>query len=690
MSSEKAKLAVVALDNEIQRNLTDYLNEIFGGVVDITSFNVHNTKGPIYDYPIVLTSSTIWVDDAKQIFPLSEIIPGHRIINGLNLEKVILLPKNKKVLVASSFKYVSVETIKSLIDLGIDHVEYVPYGANDVINLQDFDTAITPGLSQFCPKGIKTIIDIGPRIIDVITFLDLLSKLKLDVSYLTRFVNYYTKLLMHSSQKLANIFSKSELLRKERDIILDTMDEGIITVNEDNRLSLINPSAAKIFNISIEQIIGTDATKFFQRLGFPNELKDASTRKPILDTIVNSQGKDIVCNEIPIVDDERKYHIYMFKEVSQLQKLENEVRRKLNTKGYIAKYNFSDIWGKNEKMMFVKERAKTFADTENTILITGESGTGKELFAQAIHLNSRRRNGPFLAINFASITESLVESELFGYEGGAFTGAKRDGKLGLFEQAHGGTLFLDEIGDSPLCIQARLLRVLQEKEIMKVGGDKVIPVNVRVIAATNKDLAECVEKNLFRADLYYRLNVLSIETPPLREHKEDIFLYLNRYISSKYRIDIEFSEKIKETLLAYNWPGNVRELINIADFIYYSAKGRNIIESKDIPMYMKKAIEKYETTNNDKKSLTIQNKDEIEIIYKIIDIINNTKTGSLGRPKLKDELMKRNIKMTDYAIKKYLEHLDSMGFIVTGKTKQGTKLTRKGIQILIDMNKNSG
>ena len=214
-------------------------------------------------------------------------------------------------------------------------------------------------------------------------------------------------------------------------------------------------------------------------------------------------------------------------------------------------------------MRDLKVMARKYAASYSNVLITGESGTGKELFAQSIHSGSPCRIGPFVAVNCAALPESLLESELFGYEEGAFTGAKKGGKAGLFELAHNGTIFLDEIGDMPLSLQSRLLRVLQEKEVIRLGGSQVIPVNNRIICATNKNLAHKVEEGLFREDLYYRINILQIHIPPLREHPEDIPV-LARLLFEKKCKEIKKRKEIRTNLLQmlkrYHWPGNVRQL----------------------------------------------------------------------------------------------------------------------------------
>lgn len=245
------------------------------------------------------------------------------------------------------------------------------------------------------------------------------------------------------------------------------------------------------------------------------------------------------------------------------------MRKRLHDRGHLAKYDFCDILGISEKNKNTINKAKRYASVDATVLIYGETGTGKELFAHAIHNNSSRRNGPFIAVNCAAVPENLLESELFGYAEGAFTGAKKGGKKGIFETANKGTIFLDEISEMSDKLQTRLLRVLQEYEIMRLGDDRVITTDIRVIAATNRNLCKMVEENLFRADLYYRINVLTLLIPALRERKEDIPLLVNHFLTTfnkKYQKNIKGIEKEGIKLLyAHNWPGNIRELQNVIE-----------------------------------------------------------------------------------------------------------------------------
>jgi len=361
---------------------------------------------------------------------------------------------------------------------------------------------------------------------------------------------------------------KRELEKTKRiKSIIDFAYEGIIVVDQKDVIDTFNPQAVKIFEREAYKIIGKNINKIFPEFDFSKITKIGQKIEGKLWTVGDIK---IVANIIPIkINNEIVRTVVTFQKVSQVQKIEQKIREKLYLKGNVAENTFSDIIGQSQIFRNLKEEAKNYAQIDSPVLLYGETGTGKELFAQAIHNYSPRRNKSFVAFNCAALPENLLESELFGYVGGAFTGAKKEGKMGLFEQAHEGTIFLDEIGEISQNIQARLLRVLQEHKVRRLGDDKVIPVDVRIIASTNKKLVQLVKENKFRDDLYYRINVLNLEIPPLRERKEDISLLVNFFIKKygyKFKKIVEgISEEGMQILENYDWPGNIRQLENIIE-----------------------------------------------------------------------------------------------------------------------------
>jgi PAS domain S-box-containing protein len=356
--------------------------------------------------------------------------------------------------------------------------------------------------------------------------------------------------------------------------ILDFVHDGIVATDEKGKITVLNTVAERIFRIQHEQVLGRHIDSIIKNTRVIDVIKSGHAVIAQLQKVYEGH---ILTNRIPIyVDGAIKGVVATFQEVTKIQDAERTIREKLYGKGLIAKYTFDDILTKDTRMKRLVEISKGYAKTAATVLIQGESGTGKELFAQSIHAWSARSQGPFVAINCAALPPQLLESELFGYVEGAFTGAKKSGKIGLFELAHTGTIFLDEIGDMDKMLQARLLRVLADRRVMRIGSDAFIPIDIRIIAATNSDLHRQVQSGAFRKDLYYRINVLHIPLIPLRERPDDIPLLAGHFFK---RFSREQGQNLKELPVEvlrsfgdYQWPGNVRELENIIERIVLSAE----------------------------------------------------------------------------------------------------------------------
>jgi len=381
------------------------------------------------------------------------------------------------------------------------------------------------------------------------------------------------------AEKIANIRRKEKEKAELFRTILNASTDGIVAIDKEGRVSVLNSVAERVFHIDQVRALGN----CIGDLGLDDVLGDCLVANEYeKEGVRNIRGKSYAVKRLPInLNGEVVGAVASIEDVTQLQQFEQVVRQKLNKKGLVAKFALEDLTGSSAVMVEVKERVCQYATTEATVLITGESGTGKERVAQSVHNLSKRRRGPFVAVNCAALPEALLESELFGYEEGAFTGAKKGGKAGLFELAHGGTVFLDEIGEMPLALQARLLRVLQEKEVMRVGASGVIPIDVRVLAATNKDLAILVKEKRFRADLYYRLDVLRLPLPPLRERIADI-PELVRAVLHKVSAKNGKTYRITDAAIGYlqrcQWEGNIRELANVIERVTLLAKTGTVDE----------------------------------------------------------------------------------------------------------------
>jgi len=392
-------------------------------------------------------------------------------------------------------------------------------------------------------------------------------------------------------EELAREITNLRSIQTMLNAIIQSSEEAISVVDEKGFGMMINPAYTRLTGLTEKDVIGKPATIDISE-GESMHMQVLRTGKPVRGARMKvGQGKrDVVVNVAPIiVDGKLKGSVGVIQDMSEITALTKELNRaKQIIRTLEAKYSFDDIIGESEEMHFVKEQAKLAASTPISILLRGESGTGKELFAHAIHNASGRKYNKFVRVNCAAISESLLESEMFGYEEGAFSGAKKGGKRGYFEEAAGGSIFLDEIGELSTHMQAKLLRVLQEKEIIRVGGTKPIPVDVRVITATNVNLEKRIAAGTFREDLYYRLNRMPIFIPPLRQRKEDIASLVDHLlgkINRDYGRNIEgITPEALQLLTQYDWPGNVRELENILGrAVIYMGMHDTIIELKHIP-----------------------------------------------------------------------------------------------------------
>ncbi|BAH43343.1 transcriptional regulator [Brevibacillus brevis NBRC 100599] len=372
--------------------------------------------------------------------------------------------------------------------------------------------------------------------------------------------------IMALAEEVTNLKDLQSMLQA----IIQSSDEAISVVDQYGNGLLINPAYTRLTGFSQEDIIGKPATVDISE-GDSMHMQVLKTKKAVrgVPMKLGPKRKDVVVNVAPVVvDGEMKGSVGVIHDVSEFKRLTEELESARRIiRNLEAKYSFADIIGYSESMQQAIEQAKKAASTPATVLLRGESGTGKELFAHAIHNESERKYNQFIRVNCAAISESLLESELFGYEEGAFTGARRGGKRGLFEEASGGTIFLDEIGELSMSMQVMLLRVLQEREVVRVGGTKPINIDVRVIAATHVNLEAAIGAGRFREDLYYRLHVVPIHIPPLRQRLEDIkpiAMHLLRKANLEYGRNVEeLHEETLQMLLSYHWPGNVRELENV-------------------------------------------------------------------------------------------------------------------------------
>lgn len=436
-----------------------------------------------------------------------------------------------------------------------------------------------------------------------------------NLSIFTEFLEQISDLISSKAKEESEKLKMINLIGVLKNII-DKVEQGVIVIDQDNNIKSINNMAMKILNLTIMpkskveiEHTGNDILNFHE-----------------YDLFLENKNYIILGEDYKVIKSHSKFDkVYIFTDINTLENLSTSV---VTTRENLG---LEQIIGDSQELKALKTKVKRIASSNSTVLITGESGTGKELFARAIHMESDRVDSPFVAINCAAIPDALLESELFGYIKGAFTGADPKGKIGKIEFANKGTLFLDEIGDMPIYLQSKLLRVLEQREIIRLGSNTPIPIDVKIIAATNKDLEELIKNNIFREDLYYRLNVIPFQIPPLRERKEDIKVMTN-YFAIKYsnlfkKQHVKIHPEVWDLLSTYNWPGNVRELENVVEYAMNMVEVNGTVKSNHLP---KSIIE--ENTGSLTLSLEHMEKEYIKKAFKLYGI------SPEGKQKSADEL----------------------------------------------------
>lgn len=666
-------MKTIAVVTDGNNNLQDFINSnlqlIFGKKVHINNYYLNNlNSNTLINSDVVLSMIEKRVIEIKKyVKDYSKIITIHRSIKNKDIYELFSIPSDIDVLVVNDNEYTTLETISNLYKLGINHLNLIPYTSN--INYSHIKIAITAGEINLVPKYINKIIDIGNRYIDVSTFLQIITKLNIDDKEVNERLIRYSDELINLNSGINNKYKTLTIRNDVLNTIINLTNIGMCMISEKGEIIFCNKSLYKMMNIH-QDIIGKNISEIIS-----NNLKSFFSLDKAINTVVTINNKYYNVNKY-VIESYNKVtgYYYSIQEITYIRKLEQNLSIKLKEKGHVARYSFNDIITYSTKMINLIKLCKKISLADYTILITGASGTGKELFAQSVHNNSPRSKQPFIAINCAAMPSNLLESELFGYEEGAFTGASKGGKKGLFEKAHNGTIFLDEIGEMPLYLQTKLLRVLQENQVMRVGGDKVINIDVRVIAATNLNLLDSIKEKNFRADLYYRINVLTIKVPSLKDRDEDIPKLLLDFMENK----IQLSKEVIEILNNYDWPGNIRELKNTAKYIDILCNN-DIVTANDLPFNI--------TNNSNDFSLLIaeiEEKISISTAREILLIINdaNIKNTPIGRKSIVSRLIKKNITLSEAEIRTILTFFKDLNIIYSESSRRGSKLTLYGYNFI--------
>ena len=686
----KKNLCFIAYSEEVCQSIKESLEEALGEFlnIDVWCLECDPQKAPGDHDLYVASHCSTFLHVQPLLPPHKKIITAKRFINPVNFEKLLhLKPGTKAILCARSQD--RTEYIHDAIhSFGIKHVElFHCYDGQKTKPPYDAKTAIVAGLNSHVPQWVTSVIDIGAKEISIETYTKIIGVFSINDTVLNDIVAKYMRSVFTITRKYYEMKKKSET-------ILQSVDSAVLSLDADGMIDAANDAAVYSFRL------GNTARSTHISEVFPEYARLADRLRLAGNTseIMEADSQQYALTTRAVLDDSGAPlgSVITANPVSKVQELEKQVRLKLKNKGHIAKHSFGQIIGLSPEIHKAISLAKRFARTDLAILLEGESGSGKELFAQSIHAYSDRADSPFVALNFAALPESLAESELFGHEEGAFTGALRGGRQGLFEEAHNGTIFLDEIGDASLELQTKLLRVLEEKEVRHVGGRSVIPVNVRVVAATNKNLAVMMQRGLFRSDLFYRLCACPLRVPPLRRRQGDIFLLIQEFAVRQFRHSLTLDSETEDFLKKYPWPGNVRELQNVVNYICNVMRKNDTVTLDHLPEYVfshaaPQTQDSVGTPEQDDLSwhlAVLQRKGIFEpckaILAEFARLASRNK--SIGRYALLEMLQAYGLDIPAHRLRACLAFLKEGDFLSSGVTKQGSRLTDKGQALLRRMN----
>lgn len=683
-------LAIVSYTIESVNSYYNQVKSLFSDRINIEKYALEDIKKKVSKkenfkkYDMIKIDSDVLLIPSYHLFNKikdnigsnTELLFADRTISKTGMDKINQIEKDSKVIMIDESPEMTEQMISTVYQLGARHIQMISYWSDE--SKEEDDVFIILGQSDYTPNIAKKIINVGNSLLDINTIIDIGMKFDL-FSVLDRkdVVRSYRE-IETANFGLLKILGLTNSRESQLDILLQTIDAGVIGVDEYGDIFLYNEIAQDIVKIDNAYVINNNILEMFPEIPFGYTLESL---KPVEEKIIKINGNDVVVSVNPLLHSKKMYGaVAIIRKYSDLEKKEHLLRKKLIGKGHAAKYDFMDIFGEGVAITECKDIAKRMSKSNSSVLITGETGTGKELFAQAIHNNSLRKEYQFVAVNCGAFPENLLESELFGYEEGAFTGARKGGKPGLFELAHKGTLFLDEITEMPMNLQVKLLRVLQEREVVRLGGDRIIDIDIRIIAATNKDINEMVEMGEFRQDLFYRLNVLPLKIPPLRDRREDI-MGLMEYIKVMFGSKFRLTENAKQLLINYSWKGNVRELRNCVEYLVNL--GVDEIDGKDLPIdCIDKVIgTKLLTAEQDIISEFLENTDNnlqkyIFVLKELKDAyINNRR---IGRRSISEIAGKKNVFISEQEARAILLNLEKYKMVEINMGRGGTVITDFG------------
>lgn len=677
----KKNVAVISLDAYAGQFYAQQVQKLFGDRIAVCSYSVRD--GSVehmprkYDLYMVTTDAFDSLGDMHRYVPIDgEMMEIHVTLRWDVVHRLQALPAGKKVLFVNLSDKMCREAVTRLNQLGVNQLDFDLYhpGAPEP-DMSQYDFVITPQETRYVPAGAREIIDIGQRVCDSSTMIEAALRLGFEELLETPEFEQYQRDVAANTYSFDRVFARGLRLESQFEILMEILDEGIVGVNERGEVFASNHKLEEITGIPGARALQRPAAEVYPFVPFARCLAE---RAPQPAQVVSANGVNMNVAVAPVLRGGACIGAFAtVQRFSDAENRQNELRSQLLHKGYRAKYTFDDVVGQSPAIRRCITILKKMSLTQLPVLLIGETGTGKELFAHAVHNASPRANGPFVAINCAAMPENLLESELFGYEEGAFTGARKGGKPGLFEFAHKGTLFLDEVEGMSTALQCKLLRVLQEREIMRVGGNRIVSVDVRIVAATNENLDKMVEEGTFRRDLYYRLNTLPVLIPPLREREGDLLLLIDHFrkgIGASFTL----SPELERLLLTHQWRGNIRELRNVVE--YFSYTGSPVVGPEELPPtfhYLPAGLPEAGRAGAQPPRLAdCPQEDERFVLSRLYQA--DREGHSLGRDAILAAAKAAGLPCSQQEVRRILSALDQAGLARVSRGRGGTRLTPAG------------
>lgn len=668
----RKKISVIALDPRAGRSYGRDIAGLFGGEADVSVFSVlDGSAAGVLERADLFVASTDAYGSAEELakhVPMGcQTMAVQVSFRWRELRRLKEIPAGQKVLFVNMTETMAREAIAQLEQFGVNHVRWVPFypGAEPD---PDIRVAVTPDELRYVPPEIETKINLGQRPCTSGMMIEIALRLELEHLLETEPFQRYFQSIATSNYSFDRMFARSIRLESQFHILMESLEDGVIGVNEKGDVFACSRHAEEMTCVSAGLVRGKRAEEVFPYIPFGQCLQN---RQTLPAKVVKINGVNLSIEVVPVIRQESCIGAFaILQRFNDVEIRQNELRGQLLHRGYCAKYGFEDVIGRSEAIRKTKETLGRMARSESPILLIGETGTGKELFAHAVHRASRRAKGPFVAINVAAFPENLLESELFGYEEGAFTGAKKGGRPGLFELAHRGTLFLDEVEGMSPSLQVKLLRALQEREVMRVGGNRIIHVDVRTVAATNEALEQRVREGTFRRDLYYRLNTLPVVIPPLTERGEDIFL-LTEHFRRELKGSFRLTPQVRDFFLRHSWPGNIRELRNAVEYFIYT--GHEEITMEDLPPTLFLSEEPRPASPPEPPAASDA------FLFILGQLYAASEAGvPTGRDKLLQKAREARFPLSQLEVRSLLADMAAQGLVRVSRGRGGSQLTPRG------------